>query len=136
MYGAIIGDVIGSPYMYINTDDRYFDLGKGVRGWSKGREVTFHPKTTDVTNLLYGVSRWMVNDPSRFSSRLVSTLQETLRSHAESVHSPFLQRWMNSDSPRPSSKDDGSAIICVIPVALAAGTLPEAISSTMFSSIL
>ncbi len=132
MYGAIIGDVIGSPYMYINTDDRYFDLGKGVRGWSKGREVTFHPKTTDVTNLLYGVSRWMVNDPSRFSSRLVSTLQETLRSHAESVHSPFLQRWMNSDSPRPSSKDDGSAIICVIPVALAAGTLPEAISSARF----
>ena len=132
MYGAIIGDVIGSPYMFVNTDDRYFDLGKGVRGWSKGREVTFHPKTTDVTNLLYGVSRWMINDPSRFSSRLVSTLQETLRSHAESVHSPFLQRWMNSDSPRPSSKDDGSAIICVIPVALAAGTLPEAISSARF----
>lgn len=74
----------------------------------------------------------MINDPSRFSSRLVSTLQETLRSHAESVHSPFLQRWMNSDSPRPSSKDDGSAIICVIPVALAAGTLPEAISSARF----
>ena len=74
----------------------------------------------------------MINDPSRFSSRLVSTLQETLRSHAESVHSPFLQRWMNSDTPRPSSKDDGSAIICVIPVALAAGTLPEAISAARF----
>lgn len=74
----------------------------------------------------------MINDPSRFSSRLVSTLQETLRSHAESVHSPFLQRWMNSDSPRPSSKDDGSAIICVIPVALAAGTLPKAISAARF----
>ena len=41
MYGAIIGDVIGSPYMYINTAYRYFDLGKGVRGWSKGREVRF-----------------------------------------------------------------------------------------------
>ena len=44
----------------------------------------------------------------------------------------FLQGWMNYDSPRPSSKDDGSAIICVIPVALAAGTLPKAISAARF----
>ena len=129
MYGAIIGDIIGSPYMYVNAEDRYFDLGKGVRGWSKGREVTFHPKTTAVTNMLYGVSRWMINDPSRSPSKLVGTLQETLRENPESVYSSFLQRWMNSDDPRPSSYDDGSSVTCIIPVALAAGTLPEAISS-------
>lgn len=129
MYGAIIGDVIGSPYMYINAEDKYFDIGQGVRGWSKGREVTFHPKTTGVTVMLCGVSRWMVNDSSRSVSRLISTLQNTLRNNPEAAYSPFLQRWMNAENPRSSNYDDGSSAICVIPVALAAGTLPEAISS-------
>ena len=47
MLGAVAGDIIGSPYSYVNAEDRYFDIGKGVRGWSHGREVTFHPRITD-----------------------------------------------------------------------------------------
>ena len=41
MYGAIIGDVIGSPYMYINTDDRYFDLGKVSEDGVKDAKLRF-----------------------------------------------------------------------------------------------
>lgn len=129
MYGAVIGDVIGSPYLYTNAEDRYFEIGRGAKGWSKGHEVTFHPKTTSVSYLMTGVSRWLVNDESRHLSRLTSTLQETCRAHSDSGFSPFIQRWMNSDDPKPSSYDDGSAAICIIPIAMASATLPEAISS-------
>ena len=56
MTGAVAGDIIGSPYKYVNAEDRYFDLGKGVRGWSHGREVTFHPRITDESILMMATS--------------------------------------------------------------------------------
>ena len=49
MLGAVEGDIIGSPYEWNNTDDRFFDLCHTVRGWSGGREVNFHPHYTDDT---------------------------------------------------------------------------------------
>ena len=52
MLGALTGDVIGSPYMYSNADDKYFEIGKGVRAWHNGREVTCHPKPTDQGMLM------------------------------------------------------------------------------------
>lgn len=57
MLGAVAGDIIGSPYSYVNAEDRYFDIGKGVRGWSHGREVTFHPRITDESILMMATAR-------------------------------------------------------------------------------
>ena len=37
MLGAIVGDIIGSPYRYANAEDKYFDIGKSVRSWVRGR---------------------------------------------------------------------------------------------------
>jgi len=128
MYGAVAGDIIGSPYRYTDAQDRFFELAKGARGWSHGREVTFHPRVTSASVVMIGVVRWMIKDEQRHSSRLASILQETCLKYPESGHSPFMQRWMFSDNPRPSSRDESSACHMVIPVSMAAKTLPDAIS--------
>ncbi len=128
MLGALTGDIIGSPYMYSNADDKYFEIGKGVRAWHNGREVTCHPKTTDKGMLMYAVSRWLTSDEQRRSSRLIAQLQDTVRSHPNILFSPFVSRWAESENPRASGHDIPAAMICVIPAAEAASTLPEAIA--------
>lgn len=129
MYGAVTGDIIGSPYRAADAEDRFFELAKGVRGWSHGREVTFHPKVTAVSVMMMAVAKWMIQDDRRYSSRLAAALQESCRMYPDSGLSPFMSRWMDYENPRPSSRDESSALWCVIPAAEAAKTLPEAISA-------
>ena len=72
MLGAVAGDIIGSPYEWNNTQDRYFELCRGTRGWFRGREVTYHPKFTDDTVMTLAVARWLMNDHERNASSLIS----------------------------------------------------------------
>ena len=128
MTGAVVGDIIGSPYRYVNAEDRYFDLGKGVRGWSHGREVTFHPRITDESILMMATARWLIWDEQHKSSRFIDLVQETCRAHPDCGYSPFMQRWAEAENPRASAYDISSALPCVIPAAIQAKTLPEAIA--------
>lgn len=137
MYGAVAGDIIGSPYRHADAEDRFFELAKGVRGWSHGREVTFHPKVTAVSVMMLGVARWMIQDGSRYSSRLMESLRQTCREYPDSGLSPFVSRWKDYTGHSPSSRDESSVLWCVIPAAIAAKTLPEAISAAgQVSSVL
>ena len=128
MLGAIVGDIIGSPFRYVNAEDKFFDLAKGVRGWSHGREVTFHPRITDESLLTMAAAKWLMQDEQHRSSRLISQIQSTCAAYTEQGFSPFMQKWIASDNPRASQYDISSALSCVIPAAMAAKTLPEAIS--------
>ena len=56
MLGAVAGDIIGSPYEWNNTQDRYFELCRGTRGWFRGREVNYHSKFTDDTVMTIAVA--------------------------------------------------------------------------------
>ena len=128
MLGAVAGDIIGSPYRYVNAEDRYFDLGKGVRGWSHGREVTFHPRITDESVLMMATAKWLIQDEQHRSSRFISQVQETCKGYLDNGFSPFMQKWVESENPKASSYDISPALSCVIPAAMEAKTLPEAIS--------
>ena len=128
MLGAIVGDIIGSPFRYVNAEDKFFDLAKGVRGWSHGREVTFHPRITDESLLTMAAAKWLMQDEQHRSSKLISQIQSTCAAYTEQGFSPFMQKWIASDNPRASQYDISSALSCVIPAAIAAKTLPEAIS--------
>ena len=75
MLGAIAGDIIGSPYEWNNTNDRFFELCRGTRGWFKGHEVTYHPKFTDDTVMTLAVARWLMSDNDRNASRLIAIMQ-------------------------------------------------------------
>ena len=61
MLGAVAGDIIGSPYEWNNTNDRYFELCRGTRGWFRGHEVTYHPKFTDDTVMTLAVAEALMD---------------------------------------------------------------------------
>ena len=111
MLGAVAGDIIGSPYEWNNTQDRYFELCRGTRGWFRGREVNYHPKFTDDTVMTLAVARWLMSDPDRNRSNLIRIMQSMGREYIDSGFAPMFKRWILSDNPRPNnSYGNGAAM--------------------------
>ena len=128
MLGAVAGDIIGSPYEWNNTQDRYFELCRGTRGWFRGREVNYHPKFTDDTVMTLAVARWLMSDPDRNRSNLIRIMQSMGREYIDSGFAPMFKRWILSDNPRPNNSYGNGAAMRVSPVAMVAESLPEAIN--------
>ena len=128
MLGAVAGDIIGSPYEWNNTQDRFFELCRGTRGWFRGREVTYHPKFTDDSVMTLAIARWLMNDPDRKASNLIHVMQSMGREYINSGFAPMFKRWLLSDDPRPYNSYGNGAAMRVSPVAMVADSLPEAIN--------
>ena len=128
MLGAVAGDIIGSPFEFNNTNDRYFDLCRGYRGWLRGREVTFHPKFTDETVMTLAVARWLMSDNDRNASRLVAIMQSMGRGYIDCGFGKSFRNWILEDNPIPHNSYTNVAASRVSPIAMAAESLPEAIS--------
>ena len=128
MLGAVAGDIIGSPYEWNNTNDRFFELCRGTRGWFRGREMTFHPKFTDDTVMTLAIARWLMSDNDKNASRLISIMQSMGREYIDRGFSPMFKRWIQSDNPRPNNSYGNGAAMRVSPVAMIADSLPEAIA--------
>lgn len=128
MLGAVAGDIIGSPYEWNNTNDRFFELCRGTRGWFRGREMTFHPKFTDDTVMTLAIARWLMSDNDRNASRLIAIMQSMGREYIDRGFAPMFKRWLESENPRPNNSYGNGAAMRVSPVALTAQSLPEAIT--------
>lgn len=128
MLGAVAGDIIGSPYEWNNTQDRYFELCRGTRGWFHGREVTFHPKFTDDTVMTLAVARWLMTDADRNASTLIQTMQSMGREYIDCGFAPMFRRWVLSEDPHPNNSYGNGAAMRVSPVAMTSQSLPEAIA--------
>ena len=128
MLGAVAGDIIGSPYEWNNTNDRFFELCRGTRGWFRGREVTYHPKFTDDTVMTLAVARWLMSDKDRNASRLIAIMQSMGREYIDRGFAPMFKRWLQSEDPRPNNSYGNGAAMRVSPVAMTAQSLPEAIA--------
>ena len=128
MLGAVAGDIIGSPYEWNNTQDRYFELCRGTRGWFRGREVTFHPKFTDDTVMTLAVARWLMSDSTRSRSKLIEIMQLMGREYIDSGFAPMFKRWLLNDDPKPNNSYGNGAAMRVSPIAMIADSLPEAIT--------
>ena len=128
MLGAVAGDIIGSPYEWNNTQDRYFELCRGTRGWFRGREVTFHPKFTDDSVMTLAVARWLISSPDRNASDLIRIMQSMGREYIDRGFAPMFKRWIESENPRPNNSYGNGAAMRVSPVAMVAESLPEAIN--------
>ena len=127
MLGAVAGDIIGSPYEFNNTDDRYFDLCHSTRAWYRGREVSFHPKFTDDTVMTLAVARWLMDDNERRSSQLAAIMREMAREYSDRGYGPMFRRWFESDTQKPMNSYGNGCAMRVSPVGLVAQTLPEAL---------
>lgn len=127
MLGAVAGDIIGSPYEWNNTDDRFFDLGHSTRGWSRGREVSFHPRFTDDTVMTLSVAKWVMEDKERRSSELIRIMRDMAREYPDRGFSPIMKRWFEGDRQQPFNSFGNDCVARVSPAAMVAETLPDAI---------
>jgi len=128
MLGAVAGDIIGSPFEWNNTEDRFFDMCHSTRGWYRGREVSYHPKFTDDTVLTLAVAKWLMDDKDRHSSRLVSIMQDMARRYPERGFGPMFRRWFESDDPHPVNSYGNGCAMRVSPIGLVAENLPDALA--------
>ena len=128
MLGIVAGDIIASPYQWADAPDRYFVMGESTRVYCGGREVNVHPHFTDGTVLSLAVARWIMQDESRSPYRLSAMIRDFGRDYPNCGMSPRMQRFVESDSPRPFSGDESAVAMMAVPVGLRASSLPEAIS--------
>jgi len=128
MLGIVAGDIIASPYQWADAPDRYFVMGESTRVYRGGREVNVHPHFTDGTVLSLAVARWIMQDESRSPYRLSAMIRDFGRDYPNCGMSPRMQRFVESDSPRPFSGDESAVAMMAVPVGLRASSLPEAIS--------
>ena len=128
MLGVIAGDIIASPYQWTDASDRYFTLGESTRFYRGGREINAHPHFTDGTVLSLAVARWLMQDDKRSSSALASMIRDFGRDYPTCGFSPRMQRFIESDYPRPFNADESSVAMMVVPVGMRATSLPEAIT--------
>lgn len=128
MLGAIAGDIIGSPFEWNNTDDRYFDLCHSTRGWYRGREVSYHPKFTDDTVMTLAVARWLMQDKDRQSSNLIKIMCEMGRQYPDRGFGPMFRKWFEGDDHRPTNSFGNGCAMRVSPIGLVADDLPEALN--------
>lgn len=128
MLGIVAGDIIASPYQWADAPDRYFVMGESTRVYRGGREMNVHPHFTDGTVLSLAVARWIMQDESRSPYRLSAMIRDFGRDYPNCGMSPRMQRFVESDSPRPFSGDESAVAMMAVPVGLRASSLPEAIS--------
>lgn len=128
MLGAVAGDIIGSPFEWNNTDDRYFELCHSTGGWYRGREVSYHPKFTDDTVMTLAVAKWLMQDGERLSSNLVKTMCDMGKQYSDRGFGPMFRRWLESDGRRPNNSYGNGCAMRVSPVGLVADDLAEALS--------
>ena len=128
MLGVVAGDIIASPYQWTDAPDRYFTLGESTRFYRGGREVNAHPRFTDGTVLSLAVARWLMQDENHSSSSLARIIRDLGRDYPTCGFSPRMQRFIESDYPRPFTSDESAVAMMAVPVGLRAGSLPEAIT--------
>ena len=128
MLGVIAGDIIASPYQWTDAPDRYFTLGESTRFYRGGREINAHPHFTDGTVLSLAVARWLMQDDKRSSSALTAMIRDFGRDYPTCGFSPRMQRFIESDYPRPFNADESSVAMMVVPIGMRAISLPEAIT--------
>ena len=128
MLGVIAGDIIASPYQWTDAPDRYFTLGESTRFYRGGREINAHPHFTDGTVLPLAVARWLMQDDRRSSSALAAMIRDFGRDYPTCGFSPRMQRFIESDYPRPFNADESSVAMMAVPVGMRATSLPEAIT--------
>ena len=128
MLGVVAGDIIASPYQWTDAPDRYFTLGESTRFYRGGREVNSHPRFTDGTVLSLAVARWLMQDDSHSSSGLAAMIRDFGRDYPTCSFSPRMQRFIESDYPRPFNADESAVAMMAVPVGMRATSLPEAIT--------
>lgn len=115
MLGAIAGDIIGSPYEYINDKSYDFEL------------ITNGSHFTDDTVMTLAVGQWIMESDSLSSSELIKYMQTLGRRYPDAGYGPLFKNWLATDNPHPNNSYGNGSAMRVSPIGLYAQSLNEAL---------
>ena len=103
MYGAILGDIIGSPYE--------FDMGNKTKDFSLFSEESHF---TDDTVMTIAVAEALLDAPDDeevIRSRLIDAMQKYGKRYPHAGYGGMFRRWLRTKDPQPyNSWGNGSAM--------------------------
>ena len=116
MLGAIVGDIVGSPYEFNNTKSPAFDL--------------FTPQSsfTDDSVMTLAVAKWLIEDDAHTIHYLIYCMQELGNRYPNAGYGCRFGIWLEEENPQPYNSWGNGSGMRVSPVGLYAKTLDEALA--------
>lgn len=116
MFGALVGDIIGSAYEFNNVKTKEFSFFN--------RETRF----TDDSVLTLAISSYFLKFHDKLNQcELIKIIKSTTRKYIDAGYGPSFLRWINSDSSLPYNSYGNGAAMRVSPVSYIAKSLDETI---------
>ena len=121
MFGALVGDIIGSHFEFNNTKSKNFTF--------------FNDDTrfTDDSVLTLAISKYFLtflNETNK--DELIKLVKETAQKYINAGYGPSFLRWINSNSSLPYNSYGNGAAMRVSPVAYVSNSLEETIKLSDF----
>ena len=120
MIGAIIGDIVGSPYEYNNIKTKDFELFG-----EKSRFTDDTVITIAVAETLLSFEKIDENNVEEFKSKLVQIMRKNGKQHLLSGFGVKFFNWLMQKNPKPYNSFGNGSAMRVSPVAWYADTLQE-----------
>lgn len=121
MFGALVGDIIGSHFEFNNT---------------KSKDFAFFNKDTRFTDdsvLTLAISKYFLKFPDETNrDELIKIIKETAQKYISAGYGPSFLRWINSNSSLPYNSYGNGAAMRVSPVAYVSNSLEETIKLSDF----
>ena len=121
MFGALVGDIIGSHFEFNNTKSKDFPL--------------FNEDTrfTDDSVLTLAISKYFLPFLKKTNKdELIKLVKETAQKYINAGYGPSFLRWINSNSSLPYNSYGNGAAMRVSPVAYVSNSLEETIRLSDF----
>lgn len=124
LYGAIAGDIIGSPYEMCNIKSTEFTL---FTPWSN---------FTDDTVMTLAVAKWLTEDRTHSIEPLIKYMQELGQEYPDAGYGEKFKEWLIQESPKPYESWGNGSAMRVSPVGLYSNTIDEALAlATLTASV-
>ena len=121
MFGALVGDIIGSHFEFNNTKSKDFPF--------------FNDDTrfTDDSVLTLAISKYFLTFLKETNKdELIKLVKETAQKYINAGYGPSFLRWINSNSSLPYNSYGNGAAMRVSPVAYVSNSLEETIKLSDF----
>ena len=113
MLGAIVGDIVGSPYEYNNLKRKDFEF------------FSTNGFITDDSVLTLAVCHALCQQSTNLQKAAEKSLMEIAWRYADKDYGGGFRRWMQQESPTPYNSFGNGAAMRVSPCSIAAKTLHE-----------
>lgn len=121
MFGALVGDIIGSHFEFNNT---------------KSKDFTFFnddTRFTDDSVLTLAISKYFLTFLKETNKdELIKLVKETAQKYINAGYGPSFLRWINSNSSLPYNSYGNGAAMRVSPVAYVSNSLEDTIKLSDF----